>query len=352
MKDTMMTPRRRVMAALHNEIPDKIPFTSYENMVPRCTIERELRNRGLCIVKRIPSYKILHPNVTVKTYGFTDEKGRDVVRTVYTTPYGDLSKLTQAGNNTTWTHEHMFKTPDDYNALLFYIKDSVVTPNYDYIAMEINKHGEDFVFRDQIVLEPLQVMISEYMGAETFCYEWMDNQDEVLKLYDALVELARKVYAVVADGPLEFANYGGNVVPQIIGLKNFEQYYVPHYNEAAEILHKKGKLIGCHFDADNTPIMDAIARTGLDYIEAYDAGISPSVKEARKAWPDKVLWLNWPSAWHLHPVEEVYHDTVRLMEEAAPGNGLIIGITEDVPEERWQKNFTTIMDAIDNRPPI
>lgn len=348
MKDTMMTPRRRVMAALHNEIPDKIPFTSYENMVPRCTIERELRNRGLCIVKRIPSYKILHPNVTVKTYGFTDEKGRDVVRTVYTTPHGDLSKLTQAGNNTTWTHEHVFKTPDDYNALLFYIKDSVVKPNYDYIAMEIDKHGEDFIFRDQIVLEPLQALISDYMGAETFCYEWMDNQDEILKLYDALVELARKVYAAVADGPLEFANYGGNVVPQIIGLKNFEQYYVPHYNEAAEILHKKGKLIGCHFDADNTPIMDAIARTGLDYIEAYDAGISPSVKEARKAWPGKVLWLNWPSAWHLHPIEEVYRDTVRLIEEAAPGNGLIIGITEDVPEERWQKNFTTIMDAIDN----
>lgn len=348
MKDTLMTPCKRVMTALHNELPDKIPFTSYENMVPRCTIERELRNRGLCIVKRIPSYKILHPNVTVKTYGYTDEKGRDVVRTVYTTPYGDLSKLTQAGNNTTWTHEHVFKTPDDYKALLFYIKDSVVKPNYDYITMEINKHGEDFVFRDQIVLEPLQALISDYMGAETFCYEWMDNQDEILKLYDALVGLARKVYAVVADGPLEFANYGGNVVPQIIGVKNFEQYYIPHYNEAAEILHKKGKLIGCHFDADNAPIMNAIAGTGLDYIEAYDAGISPSVKEARKVWPGKVLWLNWPSAWHLHPIEEVHRDTVRLIEEAAPGNGFIIGITEDVPEERWQKNFTAIMDAIDN----
>lgn len=348
MKGVLITPRSRVMTALRNEIPDKIPFTTYENMVPRCTDERVLRNRGLCIVKRIPSYTILHPNVKTKTFGFTDEKGRDVTRTVYTTPYGDLHKLTQAGNNTTWTHEYLFKTPDDYSRLLFYIKDSVIKPNYEYIINEVSKHGEDFVFRDQIVLEPLQVLISEYMGAETFCYEWMDNQDEILKLYDALVELARKVYAVVADGPLEFANYGGNVVPQIIGLKNFEQYYVPHYNEAAEVLHKKGKLIGCHFDADNTPIMDAIARTGLDYIEAYDAGISPSVKEARKAWPDKVLWLNWPSAWHLHPIEEVYSDTVRLIGEAAPGNGFIIGITEDVPEDRWQKNYSSIMDAIDN----
>ena len=26
----------------------------------------------------------------------------------------------------------------------------------------------------------------------------------------------------------------------------FEEYYVPHYNEAAEIMHRHGKLIGCH----------------------------------------------------------------------------------------------------------
>jgi hypothetical protein len=179
----------------------------------------------------------------------------------------------------------------------------------------------------------------------------MDNRDEIMILYKALVELARKVYAVVADSPLEFANYGGNVVPQIIGVENFRKYYVPHYNEAAELLHQKGKLIGCHFDADNTSIMSDIAGTALDYIEAYDPGISPPVKEARKAWPGKVLWLNWPSAWHLNSYEEIYSGTVRLIEEAAPGNGLIIGITEDVPAERWQKNFITIMDAIDQTLP-
>ncbi len=351
MKDMLVTPRRRVMSALGNNVPDKIPFTVYECMIPQCTTERELRNRGLCIVKRIPSYTILRPNVDTKTYGYKDKNGRKLVRTVYTTPYGELDTLSQPGINTTWTLEHMFKTSEDYKRLLFYIKDSVVKPNYEYVEAEVNRLGEDFAIRDQIVLEPLQALISEYMGSETFCYEWMDNRDEIMILYKALVELARKVYAVVADSPLEFANYGGNVVPQIIGVENFRKYYVPHYNEAAELLHQKGKLIGCHFDADNTSIMSDIAGTALDYIEAYDPGISPPVKEARKAWPGKVLWLNWPSAWHLNSYEEIYSGTVRLIEEAAPGNGLIIGITEDVPAERWQKNFITIMDAIDQTLP-
>lgn len=162
-----------------------------------------------------------------------------------------------------------------------------------------------------------------------------------------MVEVARKIYPVVANGPLEFCNYGGNVIPQLIGVENFEKYYIPHYNEAAEIMHKKGKLIGCHFDADNTIIMEAIAKTDLDYIEAYDPGMSPPVKEARSIFGRKVLWINWPSAWHLNSLEEIKRKTIELIEQAAPGNGFIIGITEDVPQDRWKDNFTAIMDGVD-----
>jgi hypothetical protein len=335
------------MVALHGKYPDKVPFTVYECMIPQCQVERELRNRGLCIVQRVASHKIRYPNVTKKSYTYPDEKGTEVIRTVYSTPCGDLSTLSQPAGNTIWTHEHMIKSPEDYKVLLYMIQDSVVEPDYDHVMEFTGRLGEDFIIRDSLCLEPIQALISIYMGTENFCIEWMDNRDEVLKLYNALVEVARRIYPIAANGPFEFANYGGNVVPQIIGVENFKKYFVPHYNEAAEILHKKNKLIGCHFDADNTIIMDAIAGTELDYIEAYDVGISPSVKEARKAWPDKVLWLNWPSAWHLLEQEEIYNKTIELIREANPGNGLIIGITEDVPEERWQQNYFRIMDAID-----
>jgi len=336
------------MSALHGEIPDKVPFTAYENKIPQCAVERDLRNRGLCIVYRMSSYRIIRPNVNVKSFHYVDERGRKVIKTIYSTPCGDLTTLEKPSGFTSWTLEHMFKTPDDYKALLFMIKDSIVEPTYDDVIRKVKALGEDFVIRDRLHGEPLQILISRYMGTENFCIEWMDNRDEILKLYDALVEIGRRVYPIVADGPLEFANLGGNVAPQIIGVENFKKYYVPHYNEAAQIMHKKGKLIGCHFDADNTTIMDAIGQTELDYIEAYDPGMNPSVREARKVWSDKVLWINWPSAWHLKPIELVRENTIQLIEEAMPGNGFIIGITETVPEDRWQSNFSAIMDAIEN----
>ncbi len=342
-----MTPKERVMTALRREQPDKVPFTVYEYKIPQCAIERDLRNQGLCIVHRMRSYKVFHPNVIEKSYHYADEKNRHVIRTIYATPLGDLSTLTEPADFTTWKHEYLFKSEDDYKKLLFILRDLTAVPDYDTAAQKVQMLGSDFVVRDQLLLEPLQALISDYMGTETFCYQWMDNRDQVMELYDALLENSRKVLRLVAEGPLEFANLGGNVVPTIIGADTFRKYYVPVYNEAAELLHKRNKLIGCHLDADNTIIMDDIANTSLDYIEAYDAGISPPVKTAREKWPDKVLWLNWPSAWHLLDHDQVYQKTKCLLDEAYPCNGFIIGITEDLPEDRWQGNFKTIMDAID-----
>lgn len=336
------------MSVLRGEIPDKVPFTTYECFIQQCKAEREFRNRGLCVVQRIPTYHIIRPNVTEKTYGFKDEKGRNLIKTIYSSAAGDLSTLTEKGVNTVWTHEHLFKSPDDYKALEFYIKDSQIVPDYGRASKAIEMLGDDFVVRDQIPLEPLQAFISDYMGAETFGYEWMDNRDDILRLYNSVIEMNRKVYAVVADGPLEFANYGGNVVPQIIGKEVFRKYFMPNYEEAAEALHKKGKLIGCHYDADNTTIMDDIGRTPLDYIEAYDPGISPPVDEAMSMWPDKVLWINWPSSWHLRSVERVYEDTLMLIKQAGNKGRFLIGITEDIPEDLWQANYKAIMDAIEH----
>ena len=344
----IMTPKERVMTALRGGQPDKVPFTVYECMIPQCTAERELRNQGLCIVYRMASYRTVYPNVQVKSYSYVDEKNRNVVRRVYPTPYGDLSSLVEPAGFTSWKHEYLFKTEEDYKKLLFMIRDSVLLPDYDNAMEKVKMLGDDFVVRDQLMYEPMQALISDYMGTETFCYEWMDNRDLILELYDALLENSRKAFKIVAEGPLEFINLGGNVVPNIIGVDTFRKYFVPVYNEAAEILHKRNKLLGCHFDADNTIIMDDIGNTLLDYIEAYDAGISPSVRIAREKWPDKVLWLNWPSSWHLLDGSQVYSKTKLLLDEASSSNRFIIGITEDVPQDRWQDNFKTIMSAIDD----
>jgi hypothetical protein len=72
-----------------------------------------------------------------------------------------------------------------------------------------------------------------------------------------------------------------------------------------------------------------------------------TLAEAREAWRNKVLWLNFPSSLHLKPDEEVTARTVELLEQIPSVDGLIMGVTEDMPEFRWQHSCTAIIDGLD-----
>lgn len=345
-----LTPRKHVEISLRGGHSDRVPFTMYENKIPQCAVEREMRNRGMCIVKRDASvFKIHHPNVKI-TPQIYFEGEKQFTRTWFETPVGKVSTLIEAAGFTSWVHEKMFKSPDDYKVIRFIIEDERYEPTYDVFTKAEQFFGEDGIFRGQIGLEPLQALVSgHYMDMQDFCIEWMDNRDEMLKLYEALVEKRRQQYPLVAQSPALFANYGGNVTPEIIGLETFEKYYVPHYNEAAEIFHKHGKLLGCHYDANCGLLAKAIAGTGLDYIEAFTPApdTDMTLAEARAAWPGKVLWINFPSSVHLRPDAEVEATTLDLLDQAGTMDGFLMAVTEDPPPHRWQDSCRAILAGLE-----
>lgn len=345
-----MTPRQHVEAVLRGREVPRVPFTIYESMIPQCTAERTMRNRGMCIVeRRVAAFKTHRPNVKVRSETFR-EGDHDLVRTWYQTPSGTLSTLHEPAGFTSWWHERMWKRPEDYRALLALIQDERYEPSYDALAEAQSRAGEDLIFRSGFGLEPLQSLITgTLMKTEDFCIQWMENRDEILKLYGALVEKRRQVYPIVADSPVMHANYGGNVIPEIIGPEVFRDYYLPHYNEAAEVMHRHGKLVGCHLDDETSLIAGLVAQSNLDYIEAFTPApdTDMSLRDAREAWPGKVLWLNFPSSVHLQPDAAVERATFDLLEEVASPQGIIMGITEDIPQNRWRDSCPAIMDGLD-----
>jgi len=345
-----MTPRQRTEISLRGGHSDRVPFTMYEGMIRQCAAEREMRDRGLCIVNRgAPVFRSHRPNVKVTSQSYPKD-GKQYNLTVYETPVGTMRTLAEPAGFTSWHHEKMFKSPDDYKALLFYIQDEQFEPCYDVFAKAEESFGEDAIFRTSFGLEPLQALITGgVMRMEDFCIQWMDNRDEILKLYNAIVEKHRQIYPLVAESPCLHANYGGNVVPEITSPEIFRDYYLAHYNEAAEIMHRHGKLVGCHFDDDCKLLSGVIGETDLDYIEAFTPApdTDMSMADARTAWPDKVLWLNFPSSVHLRPDEEVEAFTADLIDQAGTPDGVLIGITEDIPSDRWQDSCKAIMDGLD-----
>lgn len=345
---SQLTPRERVEKALLFEDVDHVPFTVYECMIPQCEAERIMRNEGLCICQRGPGvYGSRSPGITSETHTYV-ENGRTRTRTVTHTPKGDLTQVVEPAGFTSWTLEKPFKGPEDYAALVALTEAQDYYPAYDAWIKKDREMGGDAVMRGGVGYSPLQHIIHRVMGVEVFAIEWMERRDEVLKLYDALVENRRRLYPILAESPCKWFNYGGNVSPEIVGEERFREYYVPNYEEFAEVLHAGGKKVGVHFDANTRVIADAIADTSLDYIEAFSPAPDTDMRvaEARAAWPDKALWINYPSSVFLRSDEEMERVTVEMLKEAAPGNGFLIGITEDMPPDRWIDGCMTINRAV------
>jgi len=345
-----VTPRERVLAVLHRKPTDKVPFTIYENKIPQCAVERRLRNEGLCIVhRRVPAYTTERPNCTEEFFHYT-ENGKPRVRVVIRTPVGEVSQVREPAGFTSWTLEKLFKRPEDYKVLRYMVADEQFRPNYEAFARAEKWMGEDVILRAGVGSTPLHQIMIHWMGIETFAVEWADRRDEILELEKLMREKRREVYPILADAPITHANYGGNEVPEMMGRQRYEQFCIPLYNECAEIFHKKGKLLGSHLDGNNKPWADLVAESGLDYVEAFTPApdTDMTLAEALQAWPDKVLWINFPSSLHLASIEKIKQTTREIVELAKQTNRIILGITEDIPEDRWQQNLLAISEVINS----
>ena len=343
-----MTPRERVLAVLHGERPDKVPFTIYESKIPQCAVERRLRNEGLCIVnRRHRGWVDETPHCTWETLRCA-ENGRPRVRTTIRTPVGEVTNLAEPAGFTSWTLERFFKGPEDYKVLACIERDREYRPAYEDALEAERWMGEDVILRGALGACPLHQIMIHYMGLETFAVEWAERRDEVLALEAIMRRKRRRLYPIVADAPLTHANFGGNEVTEVMGPQRYREFCIPLYDEAAEALHAAGKLLGTHLDGNNRGWAEDVAACGLDYVEAFTPApdTDMTLADALAAWPDKVLWINFPSSVHLAAMATFRATAREIVALARETSRVIVGITEDVPPDRWQQNLLAISEII------
>ena len=278
------------------------------------------------------------------------QNGQETVHTTVETAKGILTASDVRGNSGSglWRNERFFSGERDYAVLKAYIEDFAFIEDYEAVKQKEDESGGDYFMRGQIDYSPMHKIMYDYMGVERFAYEWEDHRNDVLELYAILCSKYRDLYPIAAAAPQLAINMGGNVSANVVSPSMFKEYYLPVYNEASEILHRGGKLIGVHFDRYTLPYARHIADSLLDYIEALtppptcDVGVA----QAHSLWPDKAIWINFPSSIHLGSTEEIAAVTRKLLGECRPEKGFLLGITEDVPSERWRQNFRIILDEV------
>ena len=343
-----MTPRERLYAVLRGERPDQIPFVAFYNKIPRCEVERQLRNEGLCIINKISVWSETYAEgVREEVLRYRGEDGAWRERTTVSTSAGDISKVDRPAPGTVWHEKLWFEGPQDYRAIECMIRNRVYTPKYRAYQDAVAGDGGDIVERVRLGWSPLQEILYEMIGVERFAYEWADHRPQVMGLYEALADDFEKRCQVAADSPAVSVVCDGNVSPEVLGRPRFEDYVLPHWDRCADLLHERGKFVGAHLDAKHGPLAGPIGRSRLDFIESFTPPPEGdlSLREARRLWPDKVILMNFPSSlhhWGAQAVEEAATDFIR---QSAPGDRFMLGVFEDVPGD-WRQTVPAIGRAI------
>ena len=341
-----MTRRERIMTATRKKRSDKLPFFHYWRHSQIGWAERACRNRGMgmnwvrpCFVTRMHGVKVSETQDV--------SSGHEVLRRTYSTPVGSvyLDERREPGvgewhalrswmDVSPWQTDRLIKRPEDYEVLQYIVEHTEYTPDYFPIEQAMDWLGDEGIVMDALPHSPMQTLMIDWIGSEggRFFYHHADYPDLVEDLYRATSKSREPLYEIAAKSPALITLCGDNVDGFLVSPKVFEQYFMPVYETQAQVLHKHGKLMAVHMDGRLNSLKHLISRTSIDIIEAFHPppmGNLP-IGEAISLWPDKVIWIGFPSAVYALGSEETKRYALDLLREIGTGDRLVVEMNTEI----------------------
>jgi uroporphyrinogen-III decarboxylase len=116
--------------------------------------------------------------------------------------------------------------------------------------------------------------------------------------------------------------------------KLFKKYNLPYYQKYADILHGQGKKVGSHTDGNLKPLLNLLAKCGLDVCESFSPAplTECSFNKAWQAWKDgPIIWGGIPSPLlEERTSESEFQEYVQGLLKTVGDRPIIIGIGDMV----------------------
>ena len=114
---------------------------------------------------------------------------------MYKTPKGTVSTKLEynrtEGYLSGYVIERLFKSAKDYPVIEYLIENASLVPDYEEYSKLAEQMGEDGVIMCGLRCSPMQYIMRDMMGFETFFYERADNPDNEDLLYEVLNDLCQ-----------------------------------------------------------------------------------------------------------------------------------------------------------------
>ncbi|HQK92811.1 MAG TPA: uroporphyrinogen decarboxylase family protein [Armatimonadota bacterium] len=345
-----LTMRERLLAVLRGHELDEVPFAVYDGTEgTRQDIWDSVGRDCVGLLGWTSAHTAAAPHCHWETEDILVD-GRRGLRTVLHTPAGSLveEKILQPDLGVLAAYRHFVRVPRDYEVLLAYLRDVIVSPSPETCAATVASLGDDGLPHLAVDRTPFQQLWIQWVCLEDLCLHLVDCPEIVRDCMDAMGALLRREFEAACRASAPYVVIPDNITAPAIGPRLFREYCIPYYRELAAMLGEHDMRLFVHMDGDLRPLWADIADSGVGGIDS----LSPppdndtSVAAALSQWPDMRLFVNFPSSVHLAPPEQVYAQTAQMLAEGKASGRLEIQISENLPPGRWRVSYPAIVAAI------
>lgn len=196
----------------------------------------------------------------------TERNGKRTL--TFHTPAGNLQKVYQLADDGSWAPlELPVKTLADLEILKRLAEDQRVVPRPE--AYRAFREATDPVGVCDVVISrsPFGKLVHEFLGFQETVFALLDDKERILDFLAVQEQADLKVVETIADYPAEVVILSDHADQTLISPPYYEQYCLPFYQKACDILHRAGKKVSTHLDGNFKGFFPLLERTGFDLLD-------------------------------------------------------------------------------------
>jgi hypothetical protein len=345
-----MTMRERMLALVQGHDHDRVPFVMYDGILLVQDVAAHLGRERVGRLRWSAVHRVEHPNCQFESELYTVDGARWQRNTLHT-PAGSIyeERAFEPAYETSSVRKHYVEEAEDYRVLWAYLEDGTVLEDYDRYHRDQAELGDAGLPLAAVERTPYQQLWVQWVGLDHLSYHLADCPDRVAHTMELLRERALEIFEVARRSPAPFIDVPDNITAPTIGPQRFREYCVPLYDLLAEMLDARGAPVFVHMDGDLKPLWQAIAESRVGGLDSFAPAPDndTTVAQALALWPEKRLWVNFPSSVHLRPYDEVRAVAEEMLVAGGQSGRLQIQVSENVPYGVWRTSLPAIVDAID-----
>ena len=182
------------------------------------------------------------------------------------------------------------------------------------------------------------ILMPPPQGYEEFAYRLYDAPDEVEELArqirDVSIEVAKRMRDVGVEAVCCAADIADNHGPYFTPAQ-MQRFILPYLHDWAEGVKALGLYAILHTDGNLTPVLDDLADSGLNALQAIDPIAGMDIAEVKARVGSRICLCGNIDCGLLHfgPAERIYEVTRDTLLACKPGGGYVLGASNAVFRE-------------------